>query len=115
THSHELNSRRTSYSASRQPPSQSSPDAMQLSLRVQPIEWTQRLLSRSTQSTPEVVGRLTIPKQDMRSPRGQGRQRCRNIRASLCGAHGSCFFGGIEPAITWLHDLADDARLPSSS
>ena len=44
---------------------------MQLSLRVQPTEWTQRLLSWSTQSTPEVVGRLTIPKQDMRSPRGQ--------------------------------------------
>src|SRR5262249_24445391 len=71
THSHGLNSRRTSYSVSRQQPSLSSPDAMQRSLRVQPTEWTQRLLSWSTQSTPEVVGRLTIPKQDMRSPRGQ--------------------------------------------
>src|SRR5262245_38698898 len=71
THGHALNSRRTSYSVSRQQPSLSLPDAMQLSLRVHLTEWTQRLLSWSTQSTPEVVRRLTIPKQDMRSPRGQ--------------------------------------------
>src|SRR5262245_26342990 len=62
THSHALNSRRTSYSASRQQPSLSSPDAMQLSLRVQPTKWTQRLLSWSTQSTPEVVGRVMSDK-----------------------------------------------------
>src|SRR5262245_26068250 len=68
THSRALNSRRTSYPVSRQQPSRSSPDAMQLSLRVQPTEWTQRLQRWSTQSTPEVVGRLTIAKQDMRSP-----------------------------------------------
>src|SRR5262245_18452776 len=71
THSHALNSRLTSYSVSRQQPSLSSPDAMQRSLPVQPTEWTQRLLSWSTQYTPEVVGQLTIPKQDMRLPRGQ--------------------------------------------
>src|SRR5262245_56083005 len=66
-----LNSGRTTCLASSQQPSRNSPDAMQRSLRVQPTEWTQRLLSWSTQSTREVVGRLTIPKQDMRPPRGQ--------------------------------------------
>src|SRR5215471_14159847 len=37
-HNHALNSRRTSYSVSIQQPSRSSPDAMQLTLRVQPTE-----------------------------------------------------------------------------
>src|SRR5262245_973516 len=61
THSRALNSRRTSYPVSRQQPSRSSPDAMQLSLRVQPTEWTQRLQRWSTQSTPEVVGAADHP------------------------------------------------------